>query len=59
MRPVRRAASRSLEEYARLTGADTVAYTSRCGHMTPVCETEAIGAHVREYLDGDPDLAAK
>jgi homoserine O-acetyltransferase len=49
----------SFREYARLTGADTVAYTSRCGHMTPVCETEAIGAHVREYLDGDPDLAAK
>jgi hypothetical protein len=35
-----------------------VAYSSRCGHMTPVCETEAIGA-LREYLDGDPDLAAK
>jgi hypothetical protein len=37
----------------------TVAFQSRYGHTAPVCETEAIGAHVREYLDGDPDLAAK
>ena len=48
----------SFREYARITGADTVAYGSRCGHMAPVCETEAIGTHVRRYLDGDPDLAA-
>src|SRR5262245_54062046 len=49
----------SFREYARITGADTVAFQSRCGHLAPVCETEAIGAHVRTYLDGDPDLAAK
>jgi homoserine O-acetyltransferase len=49
----------SFREYARITGADTVAFQSRCGHMAPVCETEAIGAHVREYLDGDPGLAGK
>ncbi len=49
----------SFREYARITGADTVAFQSRCGHMAPVCETEAIGVHVRAYLDGDPDLVAK
>jgi homoserine O-acetyltransferase len=49
----------SFREYAGITGADTVAFQSRCGHMAPVCETEAIGTHVRGYLDGDPDLAAK
>jgi homoserine O-acetyltransferase len=49
----------SFREYARITGADTVAFSSPCGHLAPVCETEAIGEHVRGYLDGEPDIAAR
>jgi homoserine acetyltransferase len=44
----------SFRQFARLTGADTVAFASRCGHMAPVCETMAIGEHVRRYLEGVP-----
>jgi homoserine O-acetyltransferase len=49
----------SFREFARLTGADTVAFASRCGHMAPVCETAAIGEHVRKYLDGAPGSSAR
>lgn len=49
----------SFREYARITGADTVAFTSSCGHMAPVCDTEAIGAHVRKYLDAESEVAAR
>jgi hypothetical protein len=49
----------SFREYARLTGADTVAFASQCGHMAPVCATGAIGTHVREYLDGAPGTSAR
>lgn len=47
----------SFRVFARLTGADTVAFPSRCGHMAPVCDTAGIGEHVREYLDADLPLA--
>jgi homoserine O-acetyltransferase len=43
----------SFREFARLTGSDTVEFPSGCGHMAPVCETAAIGDHVRGYLGGD------
>jgi homoserine O-acetyltransferase/O-succinyltransferase len=43
----------SFREFARLTGIDTVEFPSACGHMAPVCETSAIGEHVRSYLGGD------
>lgn len=43
----------SFREFARLTGSDTVEFPSECGHMAPVCETAAIGEHVRRYLGGD------
>jgi homoserine O-acetyltransferase/O-succinyltransferase len=49
----------SFREFARITGADTVAFSSRCGHLAPVCETEAIGAHVRRYLDDERDVATR
>ena len=49
----------SFREFARLTGADTVAFSSRCGHMAPVCETAAIGEHVRRYLDRAPKVTAR
>jgi homoserine O-acetyltransferase len=42
----------SFREFARLTGSDTVEFLSACGHMAPVCETAAIGEHVRGYLAG-------
>jgi len=41
----------SFRAFSRLAGADTVAFPSRCGHMAPVCETAAIGEHVRAFLD--------
>jgi homoserine O-acetyltransferase len=44
----------SFREFARVTGADTVAVASACGHMAPVCDRPAIGGHVRRYLDGVP-----
>jgi homoserine O-acetyltransferase len=44
----------SFRQFARLTGADTVAFASLCGHMAPVCETAAIGEHVRRYLEDVP-----
>ena len=43
----------SFREFARLTGSDTVEFPSECGHYAPVCETSAIGEHVRGYLGGD------
>ena len=43
----------SFREFARLTGGDTVEFPSGCGHMAPVCETAAIGEHVRGYLGGE------
>jgi homoserine O-acetyltransferase/O-succinyltransferase len=43
----------SFREFARLTGSDTVEFPSECGHMAPVCETSAIGEHVRGYLGGE------
>jgi homoserine O-acetyltransferase len=43
----------SFHEFARLTGSDTIEFPSACGHMAPVCETSAIGEHVRGYLGGD------
>ena len=43
----------SFREFARLTGSDTVAFPSECGHYAPVCETSAIAEHVREYLGGE------
>jgi homoserine O-acetyltransferase len=43
----------SFREFARLTGTDTVEFPSACGHMAPVCETAAIGEHVRGYLGGE------
>jgi homoserine O-acetyltransferase len=43
----------SFREFARLTGSDTVEFPSECGHYAPVCETAAIGEHVREYLGGE------
>jgi homoserine O-acetyltransferase len=49
----------SFREFARLTGADTVAFASRCGHMAPVCETGAIGEHVRRYLDSAPGTSVR
>ena len=49
----------SFREFARLTGADTVAYASPCGHMAPVCETAGIGEHVRRFLDGTPGTSAR
>ncbi len=46
-------------EFARLTGGDTVEFSSACGHMAPVCETAAIGEHVRSYLGGDVSIVAR
>jgi homoserine O-acetyltransferase/O-succinyltransferase len=46
----------SFREFARLTGSDTVEFPSPCGHMAPVCETSAIGEHVRRYLGGNLSL---
>jgi homoserine O-acetyltransferase len=43
----------SFREFARLAGSDTVEFPSECGHYAPVCETAAIGEHVRGYLGGD------
>jgi homoserine O-acetyltransferase/O-succinyltransferase len=43
----------SFREFARLTGSETVEFPSECGHMAPVCETSAIGEHVRGYLGGE------
>ena len=43
----------SFREFARLTGSDTVEFWSACGHLAPVCETAAIGEHVRGYLGGE------
>ena len=43
----------SFREFARLTEGDTVEFPSECGHYAPVCETAAIGEHVRGYLGGD------
>jgi len=43
----------SFREFARLTGSDAVEFPSECGHYAPVCETSAIGEHVRGYLGGD------
>ena len=43
----------SFREFARLTGNATVEFPSECGHYAPVCETLAIGEHVRGYLGGD------
>jgi homoserine acetyltransferase len=42
----------SFREFARLTGSGAVEFPSACGHMAPVCETAAIGGHVRGYLGG-------
>jgi homoserine O-acetyltransferase len=42
----------SFREFGRLTGSDTVEFSSECGHYAPVCETSAIGEHVRGYLGG-------
>lgn len=41
----------SFRAFSRLTGADTVAFPSPCGHLAPVCETAALGEHVRAFLD--------
>jgi homoserine O-acetyltransferase len=49
----------SFREFARLTGSDTVEFPSECGHMAPVCETSAIGEHVRGYLGGDVSSAGR
>jgi hypothetical protein len=49
----------SFREMARVTGADTVAYASGCGHMAPVCETSGIGRHVRAFLDAGPRVSAR
>ncbi|HEY7612556.1 MAG TPA: alpha/beta fold hydrolase [Gemmatimonadales bacterium] len=43
----------SFREFARLTGSDAIEFSSECGHMAPVCETSAIGEHVRGYLGGE------
>ncbi len=49
----------SFREFARLTGSDTVEFPSACGHMAPVCETAAIGDHVRGYLGGGISTAGR
>jgi homoserine O-acetyltransferase len=49
----------SFREFARLTGSDTVEFPSACGHMAPVCETAAIGEHVRGYLGGGISRAGR
>jgi homoserine O-acetyltransferase len=49
----------SFREFARLTRSDTVEFWSTCGHMAPVCETAAIGEHIRGYLGGDISTVAR
>ncbi|HEU4523980.1 MAG TPA: hypothetical protein VFR62_03110, partial [Gemmatimonadales bacterium] len=49
----------SFREFARLTESDRVEFPSVCGHMAPVCETSAIGEHVRGYLGGDVSSAGR
>jgi homoserine O-acetyltransferase len=49
----------AFREFARLTGSETVEFPSECGHMAPVCETSAIGEHVRRYLDGSHRVEPK
>jgi homoserine O-acetyltransferase len=49
----------SFREFARLTGSDTIEFPSDCGHMAPVCETAAIGEHVRSYLGGELSTAGR
>jgi hypothetical protein len=49
----------SFREFARLTGSDTIEFPSECGHYAPVCETSAIGEHVRGYLDGDISMVGR
>jgi len=49
----------SFLEFARLTGSDTIEFPSGCGYMAPVCETAAIGEHVRGFLGGDISTAGR
>ena len=49
----------SFREFARLTGSDTVEFPSECGHHAPVCDTSAIGDHVRGYLGGEISRAGR
>jgi hypothetical protein len=53
------ATAESFREFARLTEGDTVEFSSECGHYAPVCETAAIGDHVRGYLDGDISMVGR
>lgn len=45
------ATAESFREFAAVAGADTVAFPSRCGHLAPLCDREAMGREVRGYLD--------
>ena len=47
----------SFRAFARLTASETIEFASECGHLAPVCETSAIGEHVRSYLGGDVSSA--
>jgi len=49
----------SFRQFARLTGSDTIEFPSGCGHMAPVCETAAIGEHVRGFLGGDISIVGR
>jgi homoserine O-acetyltransferase len=41
----------NFRRFARLADAQAVEFESPCGHLAPVCETAAIGSHVRRFLE--------